>query len=231
MAVEIICNYNKFGFCKFGENCRKQHVNEICEEMSCDVRSCVQRHPRECKFYKEYQRCKFGEWCHFAHIHKETEMQRITLENENMQRKLSELENKMLDKDKVIEYILEKLRKMEEKAEKKEKKEKNYEQIDKHELTFYNPFLEVSKDESDCIEDIDYHESDSNVTNIEPEVQKLKCDLCSFETTYSSGLKTHVTKMHQEKNHYHYCERCEKSFENKKKLKEHIFCVHTKPWD
>ena len=54
-----MCQYNKFEFCKFWENCRNQHINDICERTSCDIKSCIQRHPKECKFYIDYQRCKY----------------------------------------------------------------------------------------------------------------------------------------------------------------------------
>ena len=157
----------------------------------------------ECKFYRDYQRCKYGEWCHFAHIKKETEIQKIKLENENMKSKLSELETKMHEKDKVVEYILEKLTQLEEKVE-NVKKDGDIEQIEceTHEMTFFNPSAEVSEEESDFIEHIIDHETDSNVTTIEPELNgKFKCNLCSFETKYCTGLKSHITKMHPDKNH------------------------------
>ena len=37
MATQNICNFNKFGFCKFRDRCRKQHVNDKCENSSCDI--------------------------------------------------------------------------------------------------------------------------------------------------------------------------------------------------
>ena len=31
MVQGSICQYNKFGFCKFGNNCYRKHENKLCE--------------------------------------------------------------------------------------------------------------------------------------------------------------------------------------------------------
>ena len=52
------CLYNKFGFCKYREDCRKQHFLDKCSDSECD-QECDKRHPKECnrgescKFYKK----------------------------------------------------------------------------------------------------------------------------------------------------------------------------------
>ena len=35
MAAEF-CNFSKFGFCKFGNKCRRKHFNAICEHYFCE---------------------------------------------------------------------------------------------------------------------------------------------------------------------------------------------------
>ena len=70
MAAQNICRYFKFGFCKYLEKCRFQHVREICENNECDAKSCSLRHPKICSFFRDYNRCKFGEWCLFKHVDK-----------------------------------------------------------------------------------------------------------------------------------------------------------------
>ena len=52
MTAEI-CMFNKFGFCKIGENCRKIHLVEICLKDVCEARKCDKRHPRPCKFFNQ----------------------------------------------------------------------------------------------------------------------------------------------------------------------------------
>ena len=34
------CMFNKFGFCKNGDSCRKKHLVEICLKDACDARKC-----------------------------------------------------------------------------------------------------------------------------------------------------------------------------------------------
>ena len=68
MAGEI-CKHNQKGFCKFGDHCRKKHINDICTS-DCQDKSCNLRHPRTCRYFILNGTCKFGEMC--AYTHKET---------------------------------------------------------------------------------------------------------------------------------------------------------------
>ena len=71
MASQNVCRYFRFGHCKYKERCRLQHVKEFCENQSCEIRSCSLRHPKACKYFRDYNRCKFGEYCDFKHVEKE----------------------------------------------------------------------------------------------------------------------------------------------------------------
>ena len=68
MSLENVCSHNKFGFCKFGNFCRKRHIEELCNNKDCETNFCEKRHPRSCRFYSEFGRCKFGEFCRFKHV-------------------------------------------------------------------------------------------------------------------------------------------------------------------
>ena len=67
MAQGIICQFNKFGFCKFGNKCIRKHENKLCEHKYCEVKSCPLRHPRKCRFFLEFNCCKFGTFCRYRH--------------------------------------------------------------------------------------------------------------------------------------------------------------------
>ena len=69
--MENVCRFSKFGYCKYKENCRKIHFNEICKETRCATKSCSKRHPKMCRFFQFYGNCKFGEFCHYNHDLKE----------------------------------------------------------------------------------------------------------------------------------------------------------------
>ena len=68
MAGNKLCLHNKFGFCKHGDKCRKEHVQEICQDNECNQSECRRRHPKECKYFKLYKRCKFNDFCAFSHV-------------------------------------------------------------------------------------------------------------------------------------------------------------------
>ena len=90
-----ICLFNKFGYCKFGEKCRKYHINEICSEKTCDISSCNQRHPKVCNYFRNYGRCKFSP-CAYKHGNFASN----DLENKN--RKIKIISERLLALEKVI---------------------------------------------------------------------------------------------------------------------------------
>ena len=119
MALENICRYNKFGHCKYGETCHKQHVKELCEIQSCEAQKCPKRHPRVCKYYYEYRRCKFGSFCSFSH-----RVSGNSIENENkiieMERKISNLEKAVAENEDRIKKLKDKLDNVEVESKKSE---------------------------------------------------------------------------------------------------------------
>ena len=77
MAVENICKFFKFGYCKFKSNCKNKHVEEICSEKKCNQIECDKRHPRVCKYYVIHGDCKLGSNCAYAHNNKNIEMEKM----------------------------------------------------------------------------------------------------------------------------------------------------------
>ena len=67
--MDYICKYNKFGFCKLKDQCKKYHVNEACKEGSfCgQITICPLRHPKLCKRIVMEEHCKFQERCAYNH--------------------------------------------------------------------------------------------------------------------------------------------------------------------
>ena len=59
------CLFNDRGYCKYREQCRKQHHKSICPIKNCD-KKCNARHPKPCKFKSE---CRFNakNICAFKH--------------------------------------------------------------------------------------------------------------------------------------------------------------------
>ena len=109
MAAQNICRYFKFGLCKYLENCRFQHIKEICENKKCDINSCTSRHPKICSFYRDFNRCKFGEWCLFKHVNEDKNSDQEILN------KIENLEKLIKQKDSLINILAEKVKFIEEK--------------------------------------------------------------------------------------------------------------------
>ena len=106
MAAATICLYFKYGYCKHGAHCWKQHLETRCESFECDGRNCDERHPRECRFYKEYGRCKFGESCLYDHVDRSDP---VLEELERVKAKLDVVEDLIVDKNLEIKLLFEKL--------------------------------------------------------------------------------------------------------------------------
>ena len=64
---ENICLHNKFGHCKYKEQCKYRHIRERCERKECEGENCNLRHPRKCSYFYLYKRCKFSDYCSFSH--------------------------------------------------------------------------------------------------------------------------------------------------------------------
>ena len=68
-AADQICQYFKYGHCRYEDRCRHQHVREICEEVECNIKLCRRRHPRVCVYFSMFRRCKFNSHCNYKHEH------------------------------------------------------------------------------------------------------------------------------------------------------------------
>ena len=67
MTSNNTCLHFKFGYCRYQSTCRLNHVREVCQVQSCDIKECDKRHPRICRYWHDYGRCKFSEYCAYLH--------------------------------------------------------------------------------------------------------------------------------------------------------------------
>ena len=61
------CKWNKTGYCKFGDECKLDHEEEICSLMTCDGSTCRKRHPKACRYFLQDIICPYGEFCRYLH--------------------------------------------------------------------------------------------------------------------------------------------------------------------
>ena len=67
MVADNVCMYFKYGYCRYQEKCRLQHIKEVCQDKLCEKRCCPKRHPRICRYHLEFNFCKFGSFCLYLH--------------------------------------------------------------------------------------------------------------------------------------------------------------------
>ena len=241
MATQNVCTWNKYGYCRYGEECRKLHVNELCVNIACEHLNCKLRHPATCKYYSKYNRCKFNP-CAFKH--EENEIQNLKRENLNLLDKLNAIDRdiKVLnDKENESKMLIEKMNILEKNVEKfiSEKdiiinslvekiqvlEKKCYSKMFKHEkkMDFFTKKLSyvigMSSDEEETT-DIDEKHSES-LNSLDTETENIvKCEKCDFET-----ISEHELKVHQEVNHSNssYCEICNFKAQTKSDLEVHVF--------
>ena len=104
MAAPILCLFNKFGYCKFGETCRKHHINQKCDESSCEINPCKKRHPQVCRYFQKYGRCKFSP-CAFKHEVLRNHNEKLEKDIKDLSDKIHVLEEIIMTKEKTIDEI------------------------------------------------------------------------------------------------------------------------------
>ena len=105
MDTVIVCNFNKYGSCRYQERCRKCHEEKACEAVNCEVKTCMLRHPKYCKFLRDYGYCKFGEWCKFSHKAFGTNGNVENEELKELKEKFKNLEKEINSKDDLIKNL------------------------------------------------------------------------------------------------------------------------------
>ena len=236
MAAPTLCLYNKFGYCKFSERCRKHHVNENCQNRYCKINECRERHPKLCRYFQNYGRCKFSP-CAFRH---ETSNIIPVNEEKDLREKLVFLENEIKAKDKKIEELATKISDLEtklsvidsikEKIEDHDKKfEKLLKAIDKTLEFFQDKFNVLNEDIDDLAVDLNDdignltldHEENSLEQTFKNPFLGFKCDFCEFVAKSERGLQTHKTRKHLN------CEWCEFICIDDSEMKKHKMDKHT----
>ena len=102
-----VCSYNKFGFCKHKEKCRRRHFTDECKHLfSCtNIKICFKRHPQSCKNFA-YGQCYHGKDCAYKHVEQnENEEQYVIIEKVKqlekvghaLTRKVLSLQKKMVE--------------------------------------------------------------------------------------------------------------------------------------
>ena len=171
-------------------NCRKNHINEKCSKSSCDISTCQLRHPKNCRYLRDYKYCKFGEWCKFLHVEAENncnDIIQIKTEQETIAKKLDLVEKQLEEKNGIIENILKK-------------------------CDYFKSLEGEISARDDMIKELDHkiNQMEEKISVLETKLKEgtattisaknFKCNKCDFKTHFSEqGLKTHEKRKHTEK--------------------------------
>ena len=200
MAAQNVCKFFKFGYCKHREFCRREHVKDICEKSECDISMCSFRHPKVCKYYRDYRKCKFNP-CMFLHVEKENdpETEKLKKENESILKQIVNLEKNIDDlNDKILqsEDIIAKLVEVEQKFER-------VINIEKH-FCEKSSAIEILINKVQALEN-KLLEKDDIIKDLTEKVNSLfednlsatfPCDKCDLVCKNESELTEHTTKTH-----------------------------------
>ena len=160
-----MCGHFKFGFCKYKESCRKKHIKEICENSSCVIKICNLRHPKICKFYREFGRCKFTDGCAFKHI----------VFDNILAKRVDNLEKKLNEKDKQIKQLTDSQNDIKQRLA---EKENDFEKLNK---MLNEMVLKVENliEENNLTKESDFDKDILEKTLANP-FNKVTCDLCGY---------------------------------------------------
>ena len=82
MNENEVRNHYQTGFCKYQQQCTKEHVNYICnDKYECKDITCKMRHPKICKIFKVFGKCMFDD-CAYHHVNNTDNNKVKVLENE-----------------------------------------------------------------------------------------------------------------------------------------------------
>ena len=103
-STVAVCPHHQKGHCKWGPNCKKEHMNTLCSNLfRCEEPSCRLRHPRTCKYFAIDNFCKFGSKCSYTHkVHVESVH---ASEVVSIRETISDLQMAIVQLNKSVDYL------------------------------------------------------------------------------------------------------------------------------
>ena len=214
MATQNVCRYNKFGYCRYKETCRNLHENEVCESQSCEIYACNKRHPRHCRYYRDYNRCKFNP-CKFKHVKypsPETEIEKLREDQTKVSAKVNEIDillNEKMNLEKDIKICNDKLDVFEKKIQTVEetlKKKESQISQKKNILERVEALEKICDDKDKAIEHLtnkiqkleqDLSKVYENKKEEADSPESVACEFCEFSAKNERGLKLHMKAKHE----------------------------------
>ena len=207
------CPHNNKGYCKFGDKCRYQHFNQICEKKVCREKECPSRHPKPCK---NGQRCRFyrNNCCAYEHQH----------DNIKQKDSLSEQIKEGLEEVEILKVEIEHLKntihsKETELQEQKDKVDNLSEKVKN--LIVKNEKLKA--DNEHLLERISFKHLE-----LERIKENFNCDKCDVKTETMTDFNVHSNSDHGAETEKDItCKLCDSKFKREFDLQIHNSSKHT----
>ena len=229
MAQQNVCDFYKYGFCKFKANCMKQHVAEKCTNSNCEIKSCILRHPRVCRYKRDIGYCKFGEWCLFNHeglFNGASEVEEISMKIKNIEKLIEEKSIVIESMEKAIKETQER-NKAESLQTLANDMQKKFEKFESNLETMKKCLMEKDLFISDLerkISDMDSNFETQNIKiqNLEKANQENVKELSKLKENPTDEKSVEVVTKEKFK-----CDKCDFECNSKHGLKVHISRKHT----
>jgi hypothetical protein len=251
-----VCQFQKFGYCKFKEECKRKHLAQVCENLSgcINKKHCEKRHPKNCKKYASEVGCRHGKDC--AYNHHETKQVEESNELKEkimiLEKKVAEMikETSRLEKlDTVVKALIRKVLTLENEIEEIKTKEydsedenmynikgieehevkENNKEMETSEIVYENP-VQVDKTKLDEVQDTKELENEDILSgNIKlPKKNTSRKDFKCEKCDYVCKKQTTMNKHVNTKHIDQKCKICEKEFSTSLELIQHVAKEHHK---
>ena len=215
MSDNVVCPYYSVGFCKFKDQCLKEHPKEDCHDVTCNRIGCLKRHKRLCKYGTYCKRHIRSRSCEFRHMTAEPldnkkELTELTEELKEykdsvlkLKLEVSELQSMNTEKAKLLKtfttknLISSKIMEKEEKEDCANCKETNLIKSDLVQLAskYHKLLAEYTKTKN--LLNVARKELLSNKNTKESTVKCIKGNVCDLTLKTDSGLKVHTDPTHR----------------------------------
>jgi hypothetical protein len=189
-----VCQFAKFGYCKFKESCKRTHLIQICENLSkCDdTKKCNKRHPKDCIKHASENKCRFGEDCAYSHKNMKPDgnINELKKKVDNLVKIVFDLTNKLVSMEVELKeltnvHICENTNDAAKKSENKDDQKTS----EAREANSGSDNKIISEKEKD---------------NTEPKNSTFSCDNCEYTCKNKKSLKKHGNTKH----HKNICKMC-----------------------
>ena len=228
-----VCKYYQTGFCKYKDQCQKNHDYQKCENpTSCKRKECSKRHLKPCRNYIKEQGYRFKGDCAYSHEDVNSTSQRdinnalsVVVTKHNIEMKIIQEEVKELKC--IIESMKERLIVLEKEAQ--QVKENTTAEVQTKCQKKSEPITELGINDKISLlnepENIPVEETHSiNGKAAKKGKEWSYCEFCNYKCTSANTMNKHTMTKHKK---IKKCTMCEKKFEDQTLLEEHMKKDHS----